>query len=145
MRIQQLSVFLENKPGRLSSVCRALAEAGINLITLSLADTRQFGILRLIVADWQRARQVLEECGCAVTITDVLAVEVEDKPGGLAAVLSLVETAGISVEYMYAFAMKAGENAMLVFRFDQMDRAVEVLQAGGVNVLEPSRLFSLFQ
>ncbi len=140
MKIQQLSVFLENKPGRLSSVCSVLAEAGLNLSTLSLADTHQFGILRLIIGDWQRAKAVLEQHGYAVTVTDVLATEVADRPGGLAEILTVTEGAGINVEYMYAFTVKNGENAVLVFRFDQPDRAIEVLQASGINVLAGAAL-----
>jgi len=140
MKIQQLSVFLENKPGRLSSVCNALAKADINLSTLSLADTHQYGILRLIVKDWQRAKKVLEDCGCAVTVTDVLATEVCDHPGGLARLLTLIENAGISVEYMYAFTVKSGENAVLVFRFDQLDKAITVLQDAGVNLISGAML-----
>lgn len=141
MKIQQLSVFLENKPGRLSSVCTALAQAGINLTTLSLADTHQFGILRLIVREWQQAKKVLEQCGCAVKVSDVLAMEVADRPGGLANVLTCIESAGISVEYMYAFTARNKENAVLVFRFDNMDKAIEVLQTNGNNLISATTLF----
>jgi hypothetical protein len=135
MTIKQLSVFLENKPGRLSLVCNALASAGINLSTLALADTHQFGILRLIVQDWQGAKKVLEDCGCAVTVSDVVAAAVADRPGGLATILSLVENAGISVEYMYAFTVKCNEHAVLVFRFDQMEKAVALLQEAGIQII----------
>ncbi|MGI6542877.1 MAG: ACT domain-containing protein [Limnochordia bacterium] len=144
MQIRQLSVFLENKPGRLSTVCEALANAGINLVTLSLADTTQFGILRLIVEDWEKAKQVLEECGYAARVTDVLALEVEDRPGGLAAILKVVEQAGISVEYMYAFAVKCQGDAILVFRFDQIDKAIAALNAAGINCIEPHQLFARY-
>ena len=117
MKIQQLSIFLENKPGRLVAACEVLAAAGINLITLSLADTQRFGILRLIVRDWQRAKEVLEAAGLVVKVTDVLAIEVPDQPGGLAGVLRAIERAAINVEYMYAFTEKVGDKAVLVFRF----------------------------
>ncbi|HHW11080.1 MAG TPA: ACT domain-containing protein [Firmicutes bacterium] len=135
MKIQQLSVFLENKPGRLSSVCNALAAAGINLSTLTLADTHQFGILRLIVQNWQEAKKVLEDGGYTVTVSDVVAVAVADRPGGLASILSIIESAGISVEYMYAFTVKCDEHAVLVFRFDQMDKAVALLKEAGVQII----------
>jgi hypothetical protein len=135
MKIQQLSVFVENKPGLLARPCVVLAEAGINLLTLSLADTQQFGILRLIVRDWQRARDVLTEAGFAVTATEVVAIEVPDRPGGLAELLKLLERAKINVEYMYAFTASLGARAVLVFRFEDTDAAIRVLNEGGVNVL----------
>ena len=141
MKINQLSVFLENKPGRLSVPCRALAEAGLSILTLSLADTHQFGILRLILRDWARARDVLAGAGCVVNVTEVIAVEVPDKPGGLAHVLEIIEKAQINLEYMYAFTSRAGEQAVLVFRFEDPDKALEVLQAGGVSVVESVDVF----
>lgn len=141
MKLQQLSIFLENQPGRLSAPCRTLARAGINIITLSLADTRQFGILRLIVPDWERARDVLEQDGCVVNLTEVIAVEVTDQPGGLAEVLELLEAAGVSIEYMYAFTLKRGENAVLVLRLDKMDEGLAVLQERGVSVLQDIELY----
>jgi hypothetical protein len=136
MKIHQISVFLENKPGRLSALCLALADAGINILALSLADTSQFGVLRLIVADWEKARQVLEKAGCAVNVTQVVAVGVEDKPGGLANVLEPIEKAGINLEYMYAFAFRAGGEAALVLCFADPDAAIEALRAKGCRVLD---------
>jgi hypothetical protein len=135
LKIHQLSIFLENKPGRLAAPCEALAAAGINLVTLSLADTRQFGMLRLIVRDWERAQQVLETAGLVVKVTEVLAVEVDDRPGGLAALLRAIEHAGLNVEYMYAFTEKLGDRAVLVFRFDDPDAAVRALAEAGVSVI----------
>src|SRR5512147_398386 len=102
MILKQLSVFLENQPGTLSRPCRVLADAGINILTIALADTQQFGILRLVVHEWEQARKVLEKNGCAVKVNDVVAVEVPDRPGGLAEVLEVIEGAHINVEYMYA-------------------------------------------
>lgn len=142
MRIHQLSIFVENKPGHLIAPSRVLAEAGINIVTLSLAETRQFGILRLIVRDWQRAKEVLEAAGIAAGVTEVLAIQVEDKAGGLAEVLEPIERAGINVEYMYAFATKLGEKAVLVFRFDDPDAAICALSNSGVNVVSQVELFS---
>ena len=135
MKINQLSVFLENKPGRLSVPCKALAKAGINILTLSLADTHQFGILRLIVKDWQKAKAVLEQAGCIVNVTEVVAIEVEDRPGGLAAVLEFIEKAGVNLEYMYAFTFGRADKAAIVFRFENPESALKLLQGKGINVV----------
>jgi hypothetical protein len=135
MKIQQLSLFLENKPGRLAVPCRLLAAAGINIRTLSLADTQQFGILRLIVSDWEKAAAILRQAGYACKVTEVLAVEVPDRPGGLARILEMFETGGVNIEYMYAFPFGKQDKAVIIFRFDKPDEAIARLQAGGVNVL----------
>ena len=141
MKIHQLSMFLENKPGRLSEPCRLLADADINILTLSLADTQQFGILRLIVKDWERAKEVLERAGAVVNITEVVATEVEDKPGGLTKILEVIEQAGLNIEYMYAFTVRSDDKAVLVFRFDNPDLAITALQAAGVNVVGGVELY----
>jgi hypothetical protein len=142
MKIHQLSVFLENKPGQLRTACDVLAKADINMVTLSLADTAQFGILHLIVQDWQKAKTVLEKAGCVVKITEVLAIEVADKPGGLSQILEIVDRAGLNIEYMYAFAEKRGDRALLVFRFSNPDAALQVLKTGGINPVGTLELFS---
>ncbi len=142
MKINQLSVFIENKPGQLLHPCQALADAGINIVTLSLADTEQFGILRLIVADWQEAKRVLEQAGCVVNVTELLAVEVEDKPGGLATVLKAIEKTDVNVEYMYAFTEKLNERSVLVLRFDDPDRAVQKLRDTDVNLVSDIDLYA---
>ncbi len=141
MKIHQLSMFMENKPGRLSEPCRVLADAGINILTLSLADTQQFGILRLIVRDWQEAKDVLEKSGAVVNITEVVATEVDDKPGGLAVILETIEEAQLNIEYMYAFTFRSGDKAVLVFRFDNPDAAIDVLQQKGINVIDSVELY----
>ena len=141
MKLKQLSVFLENKPGALSAPCRRLAQAGINLLTLCLADTREFGILRLVVRDWEKARQMLEAGGWAVRLTDIVAVEVPDQPGGLAGLLEVFERAGINVEYMYAFSVKAENRGLLVFRFDDPDAALAALREAKVSVVDEVELF----
>jgi hypothetical protein len=141
MKIRQISVFLENRPGRLSALCRILAEAGVNLSTLTLAETGEFGLLRLITPDPDKAKLVIEKAGYASTATEVVALQVPDRPGGLASVLQVLEAHSLSVEYMYAFAMKAGGDAVMVFRFDDMDRALTVLQAAGVSVSKAVDLF----
>ena len=142
MKIHQLSVFLENKPGQLRTACEVLTKARINLVTLSLADTAQFGILRLIIQDWQKAKTVLEKAGCVVKVTEVLAIEVADRPGGLGQILEIVDRAGLNIEYMYAFAEKRGDRALLVFRFTDSDAALQVLQAGGINPIRTIELFN---
>ncbi len=141
MRIPQISLFIENKPGHLVTPCRLLSEAGINIVTLALADTERFGILRLIVREWQRAKDVLEGAGLSVAVTDVLAVEVQDRPGGLAELLEIYEKAGINVEYMYAFTARMGNRAVLVFRFDDLDAAINALCRAGINPVSPVHLY----
>ena len=145
MKIHQLSVFLENKPGCLSAPCRVLAEAGINIHTLSLADTKQFGILRLIVRDWQQAKAVLESHGNVVNVAEVLAIEVEDKPGGMAGVLEGIERAGLNIEYMYAFTIRRGDRAILVFRFEDAQQAIDALGKAGINVVDSVALYDLVE
>jgi len=141
MKVHQLSLFLENKPGRLSEPCETLAKAGINISTLSLADTQQFGILRLIVRDWEKAKDILEKAGAVVKVTEVVATEVEDKPGGLARVLQVIEKGSVNIEYMYAFTFRRGDRAVLVFRFSDPDKAIKVLQAEGINPIGSVELY----
>ena len=141
MKLKQLSVFLENKPGALSAPCRRLAQAGVNLLTLCLADTREFGILRLVVRDWEKARQTLEAGGWAVRLTEVVAVEVPDRPGGLAAILDALEGTGINLEYAYAFTCKAKGHGLLVFRFSDPDGALKALQARKISAVGKAELF----
>jgi hypothetical protein len=141
MKIKQLSVFLENKPGRLSVPCKALAKAGLSIMSLSLADTRQFGIMRLVIKEWEKAKQVLEEAGCVVNITEVTAIEVEDRPGGLESVLEIIEQANVNLEYMYAFTFGSKDKAIIVFRFNDPDTAIKVLQSKGVNLIGSVDLF----
>jgi hypothetical protein len=141
MRIPQLSLFLENKPGHMVTPCRLLADAGINIVTLSLADSQQFGVLRLIVREWKRAKDVLEEAGWVVAVTDVLAIEVADQPGGLVELLTLFEKGGINVDYMYAFSARLGDRAVLVFRFDDLDAAITALTRAGINPVSPINLY----
>ena len=143
MKIRQISVFLENRPGRLSALCRTLADAGVNLSTLTLAETGEFGLLRLMTADPDKAKQVIEQAGYAATATEVVALQVPDRPGGLASVLRVLETHNISVEYMYAFVEKATDKAVLVFRFENMDEALAAFKKAGVSVLPAATVYSL--
>lgn len=142
MTINQISLFLENKPGHLAALCAKLAEANINIITLSLADTQQFGIVRLIVDDWCKAQAVLEGTGYVINVREVVAAAVPDKPGGLALVLNIVGQAEVNIEYMYAFAFRHGEEAVLVFRFDDPEKAVAALQAAGRSVFDSAALLA---
>jgi hypothetical protein len=135
MKLKQLSLFLENRPGALSRPMRLLAKAGVNILTLSIADANQFGILRLILRNWEKAKKLLEKNGFVVKVTDMVAVEVPDQPGGLAKILDVVEKAGLNVEFMYAFTEKRENKGILVFRFDDPDRAIKILQQRKVNVV----------
>jgi hypothetical protein len=136
MKLKQLSLFLENKPGSLRAPLEALAAAEIDLLTMSLADTSSFGILRFIVRDPERARSVLDEAGMVVRVTEVVPVEVANRPGGLAEVLGAIEAAGLGVEYMYDFgAASRGGKAAIIFRFEDPDAALAALEAAGIRVL----------
>ena len=135
MKLTQLSVFVENKPGQLSLPCKVLAQAGINITTLSLSDTQQYGILRLIIKDWRKAQAALEKAGCVVNLTEVIALEVADRAGGLAELLEPIEREKINIEYMYAFTFRRNEKAVMIFRFDDPDRALELLRRHNVKVL----------
>lgn len=143
MRAVQISVFLENKAGRLAEVTGILAEAGVNIRALALADTSDFGVLRLIVNDNQKAITALKNRGFTVGKTDVVAVEVEDRPGGLYSILAILNQAGINVEYMYAFVTQSGDNAIMIFRFDNIEDAVKILQKNNVTVINGSKVYTL--
>ena len=142
MKTDQISVFLENRAGRLAEVTNVLAGAGINIRALSLADTSDFGILRMIVCDAKMAQKVLKEKGFTLGITSVVAVRVPDRPGGLDDILQLLTKNGINVEYMYAFVTKASESASMIFRFDKADDGIEILKANGFEIIEPGMLCS---
>jgi len=143
MKLRQLSLFLENRPGQLKLPCQVLGQAGIDILSLSLADTQQFGILRLIVKDEDRARRALEQAGCVVKVTEVLALEVADRAGGLAEVLEAFERSGLSVEYIYPLsAGHRGKTAVLAFRVEDPDRAVKLLAENGVRVLSREEAFA---
>ncbi len=143
MKVEQISVFLENKAGRLAEVTKVLGEAGINIRALSLADTTDFGILRLIVDQYDKAREVLKQHGFTVGKTEVVAIEVPDRPGGLASVLKILSDSGINVEYMYAFVQHSGKNAVIIFRFDDLERAIQLLQQAGVRIFKGEEVYRL--
>ena len=135
MQIRQISIFLQNEPGKLSQVCRDLADAGISIATLSLADTSDFGIVRMIVDDHEKAKDVLTAKGHVVNVREVVGVCVPDRPGGMAEVMTILDKAGVNVEYSYAFAFHKGEKAVLVFRFDDNEKAAKALAAAGFMTL----------
>ena len=142
MKLTQLSLFLENRPGALRLPCQVLGTAGIDILSLSLADTQQFGILRLVVKEEDRARKVLEEAGCVVKVTDVLAVEVPDRAGGLGDMLGVFEGSGLSVEYLYPLvAGHRGKTAVLLLRLEDPDRAAALLAAHKIRVLTREEAF----
>lgn len=141
MPIKQLSLFVENQPGSLSKVCQVLKENRINISTLSLADTREYGILRLLIQEHDRARVVLEKAGYVVKVTDVLALTVPDHPGGLADTLAILDTHALSVEYMYAFTYGRSNKAIIVFRFENPDKAVEQLKDEPIELVRAEELF----
>lgn len=143
MQVEQISVFLENRAGRLAEITRVLGKAGVNIRAFSLADTSDFGILRLIVNDNDKAKAALKEHGFTVGKTNVVAVEVEDRPGGLNHILELLGKEYINVEYMYAFVQHTGENAVIIFRFDDIDAAVKLLLNNNVKVLEGKTVYTL--
>ncbi|HEX9241812.1 MAG TPA: amino acid-binding protein [Anaeromyxobacter sp.] len=144
MTIRQLSLFLENRPGQLRAPCKVLGDAGIDILTMSLADTQQFGILRLVVKDWERAKKALEGAGIVVNVTEVLAIDVPDRPGGLASVLEAFEKIGVGVEYMYALdaGRERGRFATLVFRVADSERTSRLLCEAGLRLLTSEELFA---
>ncbi len=142
--IKQISVFVENKCGRLFEVTNCLAKNNINIHALSIADTTDFGILRLIVDDYKKAREVLKENGLTVKVTDVVAIAMDNTPGGLAGVLSELQTEGVSIEYMYAFNSRADEHeAMVILRLADQEAAVERIKNCNVKLFEKENIYSL--
>ena len=139
--IDQLSVFLENQPGRLAELCRTLGDAGVNMRALMVADTEEFGVVRIICDGPQAARAALEQAGFGVSIAKVIAVEVPDRPGGLADVLETLGAQGVNVEYAYCFLEPAAGAAMDVLKVDD-ERAAGVLRQAGFRVMEPQEVYT---
>jgi len=142
-RVSQISVFLENKSGRLAEVTRALADHQINIRALCIAETIDYGVLRLIVNDPAKARQVLTDNGFTVTETGVMVVEIADRPGGLADVIERLAAKGMNIEYIYAFVTRSGESARVVFRLEQMEEAARILSQAGVRILSGEEVYRL--
>ena len=143
MSVKQISVFLENKKGRLAEVTQALAREKINIRALSLADTSDFGVLRIIVDNPERCLSVLKSRSFVAQVTEVIAVEVEDKPGGLAHILEVLDQDNVNVEYMYAYVEKKRENAIVICRIDDRERALQILQKHGIPTLSAEDLKGL--
>lgn len=156
MKLKQLSLFLENKPGNVRKACRTLSNCGINIETMALADTEQFGILRILVREWEQAKTEFEKNGVVVKVSDVIALAIEHRPGGLADVLDVLDEAGLNIEYMYGFFQHPGKhsdennsssqasrgNAIIVFRFDNPDLAIEKLGERAIRVIGNAELFN---
>ncbi len=144
MKLKQIVVSIENVPGRLLEVTRALGNAGINLRALNLVDTGAFGQLRLLVSDVPKARQILMEMQIPAYVNEVIAAEIDDKPGSLAKILQPLTEAGISVVFMYAYITFASGKAIMIFRFNDNDKAIEILQKNGTNMLD-ARTFGILE
>lgn len=143
MKVEQISIFLENKPGGLEIATGVLKDVGINIRALALADTSDFGILRLIVNDTDRATQALQDKGFTLKKSHVVAVEVPDRPGGFHGIMEALSKKGINVEYTYAFVERSGENAIIIFRFDKTDEAIDILLEKGFTVHGGERIYGL--
>lgn len=143
MQAEQISIFIENKAGRLSDVTGILAEAGINIRALAVADTSDFGVLRLIVNNNAKAEEALKNAGFTVRKTRVVAVKVDDTPGGLHRILEVLKNANVNVEYMYAFIQHSGDKAIMIFRFDHTEEAIKILTEKGITVVDGKTLSTL--
>lgn len=143
MLVKQISVFLENKSGRLAEVTSILGSSNIDISALSIADTTDFGILRLIVNDPEKAEEVLKENGLTVSCTSVIAIAVADKPGGLAAALKVLDNETIGIEYMYAFVGKSSDDALVILRVEDSQKAIEALEKNGIKVLPSEMVYKL--
>ena len=139
-RITQLSVFLENRSGRIASIASALGEAGVNIRAMALADSSDFGILRLIVNDTEKALAALKDRGFIIKLNDVVAVQVPDEAGALGRTLAAIEDQSLNIEYLYAFIEKPGESAVLIFRFEDVDHAIALLKAANIRMLDGAAL-----
>lgn len=141
MKLKQLSLVIPNEPGALVRVCDVLKRHSVNISTLTLADTANFGILRLIIREWEEGLKALEDDGLVVTVSDVLAISIPHVPGGLLKILELLNENRINVEYMYGFSLSTRERSVQMFRLDDTDRAIEVLKQAEVYLLDTDELF----
>jgi len=144
MLIKQISIFIENKSGRLAEITKLFGEKGVNILALSIADTTDFGILRLIVSDPGLAEKTVKENGLTAKITDVIGVSISHTPGGLAYALSVLNEQGIGIEYMYAFATRTKENAMVILKVADNFSAIKHLTDAGIKILGKDDISSLF-
>lgn len=140
MGIRQLSIFIENKKGRLAKIAKIISSEGIDIRAISVADTSGFGILRIIVDDPDRAKNVLQKSNIIVSVTDVIAVEIKDKPGEFYRVMSILSDNDIGVEYMYAFISREKNKAFIILKIENEDKAVEVLKDNDVCLLNKNQI-----
>lgn len=143
MIIKQLSIFVENKTGRMAEITQVIGDAGIDIRALSIADTSDFGILRLIVNKPEEAVSALKKAGVTVSLTDVIAVGVDDQPGAFAKAVQTLSGAGYSIEYMYAFISRSENRAYVIMRVEEPDGAVKALEAGGFEILSGEKIYNL--
>ena len=141
--IKQISVFVENKSGRLSDILNVIGKNGIDISALSIADTTDFGIVRMIVNDPDKAAEILKNNNLVVKVTDVIALAVADKPGGLAGEIEKLKHAGISIEYMYEFIGKSDKGALVIVRVENPEKALEVLKDENVTVVSPEEVYRM--
>ena len=135
MLVKQLSVIMENRPGRLYKLTHALCKEGLDFVTLSIADTKDFGIVRFIARDNERAYEILKNEGFTVGITELIGIEVDDKPNALAEVIALIEAANINIEYLYSFVLTNHNSAKILMRVEDTDRALKILTEKGIKLL----------
>lgn len=143
MTIKQLSIFVENKKGKIAQVAGSISKAGIDIRALSVADTQGFGILRLIVSDTQKAKDILRMNNCVVSITEVIGVEIPDEPGSLARILTLLDEREINLEYIYAFISVSGKNAYVVLRVTDNEKAINELTKAGIKLITQTEIENL--
>ena len=143
MIIKQLSIFLENRSGRINEITSLLGAENINIRALTLADSSDFGVMRLIVDDLDRAIACLENNNISIGLTSVIAVEVPDQPGGLAEVMNKIENSGLNVKYMYSIPEKKHNNAIMIMRFDNAEETAEKLKNKGLNILKQENVLNL--
>ena len=143
MKIKQISVFVENTVGRVAAITRSIADAGVDIRALSMADTSDFGILRLIVNKPEAAIEKLQKAGLTVILTDVIAVGIEDKPGAFADVADILGKANVNIEYMYAFVSRKSNNAFVILRVEDWQRGMDALETAGVYLLDGSEVYDM--
>lgn len=143
MKINQISIFIENTKGRLAEVCTILGENKINIRALTIAESPEFGILRVVLDKPEEAKEILKKNGFIATSADIVAVEVSDDPGGLAKALKALADNNINVQYMYGFVEKATDKALMVFKFENIDQAIDILKSKGINVVDKKTALGL--
>lgn len=142
MKLKQISIFLENRPGHLGAACRKIADAGLNVETMILADTENFGILRFLVKDWKRGVDICTELGLVTKVTEVIAVSASDSPGGLAMLLEALSKTSVNIEYMYGFNTHTKNDAIIILRLDKPDEGLAALKDANFRILSEEDIFA---